>query len=81
MTALLRERKFLVFMDKCHFYQHGTRIRTWYPAEDADLAVLQEPNRKRISVFGAVSIKDSRLVTEIMEKYNAPIFLEFPSLV
>jgi len=43
--------------------------------------VLQEPNRKGISVFGAVRIKDGGLVTEITEKYNAITFLEFLSLV
>ncbi len=24
----------IVFMDECHFYQHGTRIRMWFPPED-----------------------------------------------
>ncbi len=81
MTALLREEKSLVFMDECHFYQHGTRVRAWYPPEDADPAVLQEPNRKGISVFGAVSIKDGSLVSEVRKKYNALTFLEFLSRV
>lgn len=40
------EGKSLVFMDKCHFYQHGTMIRAWYPPEESDPVVLQEPNRK-----------------------------------
>ncbi len=68
-------------MDECHFYQHGTRIRAWYPPEDADPIVLQEPNRKGISVFGAVRIRDGRLLTEITERYNAMTFLKFLSLV
>lgn len=42
--------------------------------------VLQEPNRKGISVFGAVRISDGSLLTEITEKYNALTFLEFLSL-
>ncbi len=66
-------------MDECHFYQHGTRIRAWYPPEDADPIMLQEPNRKGISVLGAVRMGDSRLVTEITEKYNALTFLKFLS--
>jgi len=55
-------------MDECHFYQHGTRISAWYPPEDMDPVVLQEPNRKGISVFGAVRIEDGRLLTEITER-------------
>ena len=43
--------------------------------------VLQEPNRKGISVFGAVRISDGRLITRITERYNALTFLEFLSLV
>lgn len=39
--------------------------------------VLQEPNRKGISVFGAVRIEDGRLLTEITERYNALTFLKF----
>ena len=43
--------------------------------------VLQEPNRKGISVFGAVGTCDGRLLTKIAERYNAFTFLEFLSLV
>ena len=42
--------------------------------------VLQEPNRKGISVFGAVRIEDGRLLTEITERYNALTFLKFLSI-
>ncbi len=74
------EGKSIVFMDECHFYQHGTRIRAWYPPEESDPVVLQEPNRKGISVFGAVRISDGRLITQITERFNAFTFLEFLSL-
>lgn len=70
----------IVFMDECHFYQHGTRIRSWYPPEDRDPVVLQEPGRKGISVFGAVSMDSGRLLTSLTDRYNALTFLEFLSL-
>ena len=68
-------------MGECHFYQHGSRIRTWYSPEELDPIILQEPNRNGISVFGAVRIDDGRLITMITEKYNAITFLEFLSMV
>ena len=68
-------------MDECHFYQHGSRIRTWYSPEELDPIILQEPNRNGISVFGAVRIDDGRLITMITEKYKAITFLEFLSMV
>ncbi|MEM0136168.1 MAG: IS630 family transposase [Thermoplasmatales archaeon] len=74
------EEKSLVFMDECHFYQHGTRMKVWYPPKEPDPVVLQEPNKKGISVFGAVSISYGRLITQITERYNAFTFLEFLSL-
>ena len=71
----------MVSVDECHFYQHGSRVRAWYPPDDHDPKVLQEPNRKGISVFGAVRISDGRLLTEFTERYNALTFLKFLSLV
>ena len=68
-------------MDECHFYQHGTGIRAWYPPEDLDPIVLQEPNRRGISVFGAVNIRNGRLITKITDRYIALTFLEFLSMV
>ena len=53
----------------------------WYPPEERDPIVLQEPNRKGISVFGAVNIGDGRLLTRFTDKYNAIIFLEFLCIV
>ncbi|MEM0134812.1 MAG: IS630 family transposase [Thermoplasmatales archaeon] len=70
----------MVFIDECDFYQHGTRIRAWYHPEEPDPVVLQEPNRKGISVFGAVRISDRILITQITERYNTFTFLEFLSL-
>lgn len=67
----------MVFLDEVHFYQRGTRIRTWYPPEDLDPIVFQEPGRKGISVFGALSVSDGKLFTKMTEKYNSLTFLEF----
>ena len=70
-----------MFMDECHFYRHGTRMRAWYPPEDLEPIVLQEPNRKCISAFGAVNIRNGKLITKITDRYNALTFLEFLSMV
>lgn len=77
---LLLEGKSLVLMDECHFYQHCTRISAWHPSEDMSAVVLQEPNRKGISVFGAVRIRDGRLFREITERHNALTFLKSLSI-
>ena len=69
-----------MFMDECHFYQHGTRISAWHPPEDMGPVVLQEPNRKGISVFKAVRIRYGRLLTESTERYNALTFLKLLSI-
>ena len=52
-------------------------MRIWIPPEDSDPTVLQEPNRKGISVFGAVGISDGRLSTRITDKYNTLTFMHF----
>ena len=71
----------IAFIDECHFCKHGTRIRTWHPPEERDPIVLQEPNGKGISVFGAVNIGGGRLLTRFTDKYNAMAFLEFLCIV
>ena len=69
----------IMFMDEYHFYHHGTRIRMLFPPEDRDPVVYQEPNRKGITVFGAVSLDSGRLLTSLTDRYNALTFLEFLS--
>lgn len=49
-------------MDEVHFQQHGSRCRMWVPPEVADPVCLHAPTRKRISFFGAVRLKDGKLV-------------------
>ena len=81
LTDLISRGRKIVFLDECHFYQHGTRMRVWIPPEDLDTIVFQEPGRKGISVFGAISINDGRLIARITERYNAFTFMEFLSIV
>ena len=50
-------------LDECHFEQHGTRCRMWVPSEEADPFVLQAPTRRSVALFGAVNLRDGRLVS------------------
>ena len=36
LTDLISRGRKIVFLDECHFYQHGTRMRVWIPPEDID---------------------------------------------
>jgi hypothetical protein len=49
-------------MDEVHFQQHGSRCRMWIPPEVEDPVCLHAPTRKSISYFGAVRLKDGKLV-------------------
>jgi transposase len=49
-------------MDEVHFQQHGSRCRMWVPPEVGDPICLHAPTRKSISFFGAVRLKDGKLV-------------------
>ena len=49
-------------MDEVHFQQHGSRCRLWIPPEVEDPICLHAPTRKSISYFGAVRLKDGKLV-------------------
>src|SRR2546430_15518250 len=49
-------------MDEVHFQQHGSRCRMWIPPEVDDPVCLHAPTRKSISFFGAVRLKDGKLV-------------------
>src|SRR5271165_5165974 len=50
-------------LDEVHFQQHGSRCRMWVPPEVRDPVCRHAPTRKLISYFGAVRIRDGRLVT------------------
>jgi len=45
-----------------HFQQHGSRCRMWVAPEIRDPVCCHAPTRKSISYFGAVRIRDGRLV-------------------
>lgn len=49
----------------------------WVPPEDVDPFVLHAPTRKSVAAFGAVSIRDGRLITKRTERFNAVTFLGF----
>jgi len=49
-------------MDEVHFQQHGSRCRMWIAPEIRDPICRHAPTRKSISYFGAVRIRDGRLV-------------------
>ncbi|MCK4818126.1 IS630 family transposase [bacterium] len=64
-------------LDECHFQQHGSRIAMWVPPEDKDPILLMAPTRKSISLFGAVNLKDGRLMTQFEKKFDAMTFMDF----
>jgi len=49
-------------MDEVHFQQHGSRCRMWVPPEEDDPVCRHAPTRKSISYFGAVRIRDGKLL-------------------
>ena len=49
-------------MDEVHFQQHGSRCRMWVPPEMKDPVCYHAPTRKSISFFGAVRLRDGKLV-------------------
>jgi transposase len=52
-------------MDEVHFQQHGSRCRMWVPPEVNDPICLHAPTRKSISYFGAVCLKDGKLMMSV----------------
>ena len=55
-------------MDEVHFQQHGSRCRMWVPAEVKDPILLHAPTRKSVGYFGAVRLRDGKLLTKREEK-------------
>lgn len=49
----------------------------WVPPEDKDPILLMAPTRKSISLFGAVNLKDGRLMTQFEKKFDAMTFMHF----
>jgi transposase len=49
-------------MDEVHFQQHGSRCRMWIPPESTDPVLLHHPTRRSIGYFGAVRLRDGKLL-------------------
>lgn len=49
----------------------------WVPPEEKDPVVLLAPTRKSISLFGAVSLTDGKLVTRFEKQFDAMSFKAF----
>jgi DDE superfamily endonuclease len=49
-------------MDEVHFQQHGSRCRMWVPPEIKDPVLFHEPTRKSVGYFGAVRLRDGKLL-------------------
>jgi transposase len=64
-------------LDECHFQQHGSRATMWVPPEDKDPILLMAPTRKSVALFGAVNLRDGKLVTHFEKKFNAVTFRDF----
>lgn len=67
----------LWFEDECHFQQHGSRCAMWIPPEDVDPVVFQAATRKKVGVFGAVSVTNGQLVVRKEDKFDASSFHNF----
>ena len=65
-------------MDEVHFQQHGSRCETWVPPEIKDPIVRHHPTRKSVGYFGAVRLRDGKLLTRREPlNFNAQTFWEF----
>lgn len=49
-------------MDEVHFQQYGSRARMWVAPEEKDPVLVHHPTRKSVGYFGAVRLRDGRLV-------------------
>jgi transposase len=49
-------------LDEVHFQQYGSRCRMWVPPEIKDPVLFHEPTRKSVGYFGAVRLRDGKLL-------------------
>lgn len=65
-------------LDEVHFQQHGSRCRMWVPPEVTDPVLLHHPTRKGVGYFGAVRLRDGKLLYRREdESFNAQTFFGF----
>jgi len=59
-------------MDEVHFQQYGSAMRMWIPPEVHNPILLHQPTRKSVGYFGAVRLRDGRMVVrQERETFNA----------
>ncbi len=64
--------------DEVHFQQHGSACRMWIPPEVKDPVLLHHPTRKSVGYFGAVRLRDGKLVWQReTNRFNGETFLSF----
>ena len=65
-------------LDEVHFQQQGSRCRMWVPPETKDPVVYHHPTRKSVGYFGAVRLRDGKLLTRQEGKvFDALTFWQF----
>ena len=65
-------------MDEVHFQQRGSRCRMWIPPETKDPVLLHHPTRRSVGYFGAVRLRDGKLVyRRETSRFNAETCFEF----
>ncbi len=65
-------------MDEVRFQQHGSRCRMWIPPETADPVVLHHPTRRSVGYFGAVRLRDGKMLYKReADRFNAETCFAF----
>lgn len=68
-------------LDECHLQQHGSRCIMWVPPENKNPVLLHAPTRKSIAIFGAVNLRNGKLVTMTASPFNSASFSAFLRLL
>ena len=69
-------------IDEVHFQQYGSRCRMWVPPEDRDPIILHHPTRKSVGYFGAIRLRDGKLVySRESDRFNGQTFWDFMKLL
>jgi len=64
--------------DEVHFQRYGSRCLMWVPPEEKDPVLLHHPTRKSGGYFGAVRLRDGKLVLQREEgRFKAVTFHTF----
>lgn len=65
-------------LDEVHFQQYGSSCQMWIPPEEKDPVIRHHPTRKSIGYFGAVRLRDGKLVSQkTSDSFNAKTCLKF----